>query len=93
MKAEGRSYKGGRLGAENVMDKKCDKAQSRVELTRRRRGGVKRIIKERRASPISTQSSSDSSGSSDETDTLYSIYHQREPEPIAKRRIGKKNQS
>ena len=27
VKAEGRSYKGGRFGAENVLEKKCDKAQ------------------------------------------------------------------
>ena len=68
-------------------------AQGRVGLTRRRRGGVKRTIKERSVSSISTQSSSDSSSSSDESDTLCSICHQRKPEPIAKRRIGKKNQS
>ena len=37
VKAEGRSYKGGRFGAENVLEKKCDKAQGRVGLTRRRR--------------------------------------------------------
>ena len=50
VKAEGGSYKGGRFGAENVLEKKCDKAQGRVGLTRRRRGGVKRTIKERSSS-------------------------------------------
>ena len=54
MKAEGRSYKRGRFRAENVLEKKCGKAQGRVGLTRRRRGGVKRTIKERSVSPILT---------------------------------------
>ena len=55
--------------------------------------GLKRKLKERSTPSVSSESSGDESSSSDESTTLCAICNQREPDPVALRRVGKKNES
>ena len=56
--------------------------------------GVKRKLKERTTPSLSSPSSDDGySSSSDESTTLCAICNQREPDPVALRRVGKKIES
>ena len=54
---------------------------------------MKRKLKGRSAASVSSQSSRDASCSSDESTTLCAICNQREPDPVALRRVGKKIES
>ncbi|KAI6660742.1 hypothetical protein LOD99_10249 [Oopsacas minuta] len=61
------------------------------EWFKSRGSGVKRSARERGVSPVSRRFST-SISSSDESDTLCSIWYKKELEPVTKRKLGK-NQS
>ena len=94
LKSEGGvSYRGGRFGAENTQSKRRGQARGRGRQARGVSTGVKRKLKERSAPSVSSQSSGDASSSSDESTTPCAICDQREPDPVALRRVGKKIES
>ena len=94
LKSEGGvSYRGGQFGAESTQSKKRGRTRGLVRQARRVSTGLKRKLKERSAPSISSPSSGDASGSSDESTTLCAICDQREPDPVALRRVGKKVES
>ena len=91
LKSEGGgSYIGGRFGAENTQSKRCGQACGRDRQTRGVSTGIKRKLKEGITPTVSSQSSGDASCSSDESTILCAICNQREPDPVALRRVGKK---
>ena len=93
LKSEGGgSYRGGQFGAESTQNKRCRKTRGRGRQAGRVSTGMKRKLKERTTS-ISSPSSGDASSSSDESTTLCAICNQREPDPVALRRVGKKIES
>ena len=89
----GGSYRGGRYGAENTKSKMRGQTQGRARQARRVSTGMKRKLKERNTPSVSSPSSGDASSSSDESTTLCAIFNQREPDPVALRRVGKKIES
>ena len=94
LKSEGGvSYRGGQFGAESTQSKKRGRTRGLVRQARRVSTGLKRKLKERSAPSISSPSSGDASGGSDESTTLCAICDQREPDPVALRRVGKKVES
>ena len=94
LKSEGGvSYRGGQFGAESTQSRKRGCTRGLVRQARRVSTGLKRKLKERSAPSISSPSSGDASGSSDESTTLCAICDQREPDPVALRRVGKKVES
>ena len=94
LKSEGGgSYKGGRYGAENTQSKRPRQTRGRSRQARRVSTGLKRKLKERSTPSVSSQSSGDPSSSLDESTTLCAICNQREPDPVALRRVGKKIES
>ena len=94
LKSEGGgSYRGGRYGAENTQSKMRGQTRGRARQARRVSTGVKRKLKERSTPSISSPSFGDASSSSDESTTLCAICNQREPDPVALRRVGKKIES
>ena len=93
LKSEGGgSYRGGKFGVESTQKKMRVQTRGRGRQARRVSAGAKRNLKER-DTPISSRSSGDASSSSDESTTLCAICDQREPDPVAFRRVGKKNKS
>ena len=94
LKSEGGvSYRGGQFGAESTQSRKRGRTRGLARQARRVSTGLKRKLKERSAPSISSPSSGDASSSSDESTTLCAIYNQREPDPVALRRVGKKDES
>ena len=95
LKSEGgESYRGGQFGAESTQRKMRLQTRGRGRQARRVTTGVKRKLKERTPTPsLSSPSSDDHSSSSDESTTLCAICNQREPDPVALRRVGKKIES
>ena len=94
LKSEGGgSYRGGQFGAESTQRKIRAQTRGRGRQARRVSTGVKRKLKERSTPSVSSQSSGDASSSSDESTTLCAICNQREPDPVALRRVGKKIES
>ena len=94
LKSEGGgSYRGGHFGSESTQSKMRRQTRGRARQTRRVSTGVKRKLKERTTPSISSPSSDDASISSDESTTLCAICNQREPDPVALRRVGKKIES
>ena len=94
LKSEGGgSYRGGKFGAESTQKKMRVQTRGRGRQARRVSAGAKRNLKERDTPSISSPSSGDASSSSDESTTLCAICDQREPDPVALRRVGKKNKS
>ena len=94
LKSEGGgSYRGGQFGAESTQSKMRAQPRGRGRQARRVSTGVKRKFKERTTPSIYSASSGDTSSSSDESTTLCAICDQREPDPVALRRVGKKIES
>ena len=94
LKSEGGgSYKRGRFGAENMQNKRSGRTRGRGRESRRISTGVKRKLKDLSTPSISSQPSGDAASSSDESTTLCAICDQREPDPVARRRVGKKIES
>ena len=89
LKSEGGgSYREGQFGAESTL-----RTRGRSRRASRVYTGVKRKLKERTTPSLSSPSSSDDSSSSDESTTLCAICNQREPDPVALRRVGRKIES
>ena len=95
LKSEGGgSYRGGQFGAESTQRKMRLQTRGRGRQERRVSTCVKKKLKERTTPSLSSPSSSDDySNSSDESTTLCVICNQREPDPVALRRVGKKIES
>ena len=71
----------------------CMQTRGRGRQAGRVSTGLKRKLEERSTPSVSSQSFGDASSSSDESTTLCAICNQRESDPVALRRVGKKIES
>ena len=78
---------------QRVHRRRCVCRRGRGKQARRVSASTKRNLKERDTPSISSPSSGDASSSLDESTTLEQFCDQREPDPVALRRVGKKNKS